>query len=409
MALEQIQGKAGSLTPDELDRLALQYKPSWETDLAVITPVVAVAAVPQANGAHANGNGAASHSQTEVADKPKFAASAPAGAPRAASIKATVIGTGSLADAPPVVDEAPPPAPPAPPIEAAAVEAPQASAPVETPIAEGAEKVAISPAAAALEQSAEHLTEDTASKEIAETALDAAATPAAAADGAAVLETTAAVVAEQAEAVHENPEDKAQAVPVVHTIVDNASRAVANDVANAEPLDAIPMQSSSSGTIMKVVFALVAIVGLAFVGKGMFGGSDKDKPKPTTNSHAAAAPTETATAKPDEPSAAPTETSKAVEAPKSVKTDAPKPADAPKGETKTAEAPKPETPKAETPKVEIPKVETPKPVVTTTAVTKATVAIAPKPPPAPAPAPTPKPTTTATAKTGGGIIRETPF
>ena len=77
MALEQIQGKAGSLTPDELDRLALQYKPSWEID----DIVAAASVVAVVSASHANGNGAASHARAESADKPKVAPPIPTAAP----------------------------------------------------------------------------------------------------------------------------------------------------------------------------------------------------------------------------------------------------------------------------------------------------------------------------------------
>jgi len=397
MALEQIQGKAGSLTPDELDRFALQYKPSWEIDdVVAAAAVVAVVNAPQTNGAHANGNGAASHAQAhaESADKPKVSPPIPAAAPRAAGIKSTVMGTGALAEAPPEVVT------PAPPVEAEALAEEQPAVPAED-VEAAIEEVAVAPVAAAPEDAAPPA-DVTEPKETADVVLGHAATiPATVVDLAGSSEAPIAVVTEQVASANENAEEVLQAKPV--SIASNeAVHATRNEAAAAAeaPLDAIPMQGSSSGSIMKVVFALVAIVGIAFLAKGMLGGSEKDKPASTTNSQATTAPKETAAATPEQPATPPPEVPKtaeaATESPKPVKTETPKPAEPPKAVAKTADPPA----------VEVPKPEVPKPVVTSTAATKATVAIAPKPP---APAPAPRPTTTATAKTGGGIIRETPF
>ncbi len=402
MALEQIQGKAGSLTPDELDRLALQYKPSWEIDeIVAAASVVAVVSSPQANGAHAlgvNGNGAASHARADSPDKPKILPPTPASAPRAAGIKTTVMGTGALAEAP-LAAEAPGPAP-APLVEAVVAEQP--AAPVES--AETAAENEGAPPVAAAPEDAAPPADVTEPKETADVILGTAATiPATVVDLSGLSEPPIAVVAEHGASANENAEEIPEAKPV-SIVSDETVRATRNEAATAAepPLDAIPMQSSSSGSIMKVVFALVAIVGIAFFAKGMLGGSEKDKPKPTTNAQATTAPKETAEAKPEQPATPPPEMPKAAaaatESPKPAKTDAPPVAEQPKATAKTVE----------TPKVEAPKPDVPKPVVTTTATAKATVAIAPKPP-ATAPAPRPTATATATAKTGGGIIRETPF
>ena len=405
MALEQIQGKPKSLTPEELDRLALQYKPSWEVDELPL-------AAPVAASAQSNGNGAAARARAMDADKPK--ASPSASALRPVSLKVTT---------PPQMVE-PAAAAPETPAPVASVEAPAAeptNAPVEATAAEPTKALVEGTSAAAVvsddavkptaspSEDAVAPADVTAPKESADAAPNDAAPPEAeVAEEADVVEADALPdppappIANRAEPANANAEERPPtATPVAAN--DDMARM---DAAMAEPpLDEIPMQRSSSGTILKVMFALVAVLGLVFVGKGMLGGPENDKPKPATNAQATTAPQETVV-KPGEPSPPPTEAPKATAGTaQPAKTEEPK-TEAPKADAKTAEPPKVDPPKAEAPKTEPTRAESPKPVVTATAATKATVGVSPTKPPTTV---TPKPTTTATAKTGGGIIRETPF
>ncbi len=409
MALQTTQAKVGSLTPDDLDRLALQYKPSWEIDVSLAMPPIAIVAAPQANGAQAKGNGTTTHAPADRADKPKAAATETAGPPRPAATappKAPVVAAAAASEAP------------AAPVESAGTEAVAASAPEKPAPAETAPDAAADAPKQDVVSPAEEPTELKESAEAApevapEVPTEAAQEPAAVAapepttEGSS--EAPAPIVAEPAPAVDEVVVDKPAETPA--NDVKPAAAVAVPDAAGAEPLDEIPMQGSGSGSIMKIVFALVAVAALVFVGKSMLGGSEKDKPA-STGTQSTTAPKETAEAKPEQAAPTPPETPKAVEtaADTAAKAEPPKgdaaKTDTAKTETPKADTAKTETPKADTAKAETPKTETPK----TPATTKATVAVnTAKPPPAPAPAPAPAPKPTGPAKTGGGIIRETPF
>jgi hypothetical protein len=326
MAAEQPQAKLSglSLTPEEADRLAAQFKPSWEIDDAETPAEAAPPALAKAEGDEAPVEGVPIAAVGEGKD------------PGEPVVPAHASGTRlGLGDEPKKQD--------APAVETT-VEADANAAP-----------------------------------EVREVAAVAA---------------VAAVAETKAEGVEAAPAG-------LHPVAPTQPERTQPDPEKAVEL---PVSAPPKGIVVKVAAALLGLAGIALVAKGLLGGSEKDQPARTpVATTTAAAPVRPPPVKTAEsaPAAAP-------EPPKTAAVAEPPPPPPP---VKTAE-PAPEPPKTAAAAAPPPPAKTAEPVVKaapskpapTAATTPKAAPSKPKPPKPPAP-----PAPTGGTKSGGGIIRETPF